>query len=234
MDQEELEEWIEEQIRQGYSPEEIEEVLMDEGVDPSRAREAEKNVRNRLNRDTGQGNSRSVDGPGKQDSPANQNVPQKDDTGRRPQGSPDPSRDSNQASDNLETAGLGSRILAYIVDLFIQSFGLGIIFVALIFSGVLGPESTNPFMMIYLLFLGLYFILFEGKYGKTPGKMATNIRVVQGDGSDIGYVKSLVRNVLRIVDQFGLYLLGMVIILLTEDSQRVGDLVANTIVVKEG
>lgn len=78
-----------------------------------------------------------------------------------------------------------------------------------------------------------YFVYFEVEYGQTLGKMAMNIAVVTEKGGPITYRDAAIRNVLRIVDWLpAFYLAGIVAIHLTEREQRVGDLVADTVVVR--
>lgn len=54
--------------------------------------------------------------------------------------------------------------------------------------------------LISLLIFFLYFILLEGAYGQTVGKMAVKIKVVHEDGTKIDYADAAVRNILRIID----------------------------------
>lgn len=78
-----------------------------------------------------------------------------------------------------------------------------------------------------------YFVYFEVEYGQTLGKMATNVAVVTEKGRRLTYRDAAVRNVLRVVDWLpALYLAGFVAIHLTDREQRVGDLVADTVVVR--
>lgn len=94
-----------------------------------------------------------------------------------------------------------------------------------------GPNALRGFVGLGVM---TYFIYFEGRSGQTPAKMLLNMKVTKKDGSDCGYRASFIRNVLRIVDVLPqLYLVGLASIYLTEDDQRVGDLLAGTIVVKE-
>lgn len=79
----------------------------------------------------------------------------------------------------------------------------------------------------------LYHLFLEGRYGQTPGKRLLGIVVVREDGTPCTYAASTVRTVLRFVDWLpAAYLLGIASIALTERHQRVGDLVAGTIVVR--
>ena len=80
----------------------------------------------------------------------------------------------------------------------------------------------------------LYFTLFEAYMnGQTLGKKLFKIKVVKVNGTPITIWQSLIRNVLRIVDEIpGFYLVGFLIVVFTDYNQRLGDLAANTAVVK--
>jgi uncharacterized RDD family membrane protein YckC len=70
--------------------------------------------------------------------------------------------------------------------------------------------------------------------GQTPAKRWNGLRVVMDGGQPIGFAASAVRNLLRLIDvwlTFGI--VGMVSIFVTERNQRLGDLAAGTIVVRE-
>jgi uncharacterized RDD family membrane protein YckC len=80
----------------------------------------------------------------------------------------------------------------------------------------------------------VYMFLLEGIYGYTPGKYLLGLVVVKSDGSDCTIGSSVLRNLLLIVDQLPFaYLLGVGLILFTDENQRVGDFVADTVVVKQ-
>lgn len=69
--------------------------------------------------------------------------------------------------------------------------------------------------------------------GRTPGKRLVGIRVVRADGAPVGPAESLARNVLRVVEvPFG-YAPGVLAVALGPRRQRLGDLVAGTLVVRE-
>ena len=143
-------------------------------------------------------------------------------------------------------AGLGSRFAAAVLDGLIQVvliYGVAIIGG---FAGyvALGPATEDEgvalvavalwFIWVFLVLFG-YDILFEtfGR-GRTIGKRALGIRVVRAGGAPVGFVTSTVRNLLRIVDFLPLfYGVGMVSILATQRNQRVGDLAAGTLVVRD-
>ncbi len=133
-------------------------------------------------------------------------------------------------------AGLGSRVLAHLLDLlivamllFVVSFGLGIASAARVLSG----ELIGP-VMLFLSGVGTlsYFVLFEGLWnGQTLGKKAAFIRVRNADGTPISFRAALARNLLRPADFLpSLYFLGLLAMFTNAKSQRIGDLVAGTVV----
>jgi len=78
----------------------------------------------------------------------------------------------------------------------------------------------------------LYFTYFEGSSGQTLGKKALGIKVVKENGNKLTYGDAFIRTILRIIDSIGAYLLGLIVILVSQKKQRIGDLAAHTIVVK--
>ena len=135
----------------------------------------------------------------------------------------------------LTLAGVGSRFAAALVDLAVQIALL--IVIAAVGFGVFAPTGVGVAAVTVLSFLvfAAYDILFEVfASGRTPGKRLNGIRVVRTDGSPVGFFTSAVRNVLRLADLLpGMYLAGIVSILVTRRNQRLGDLAAGTLVVRE-
>jgi hypothetical protein len=80
-----------------------------------------------------------------------------------------------------------------------------------------------------------YFLFFETIFrGRTPGKRLTHLRVVSDGGSVLGWRQSLLRNLLRMVDSLPAgYLIGVMAMLISPRVQRLGDLVAGTLVIRE-
>jgi uncharacterized RDD family membrane protein YckC len=105
-----------------------------------------------------------------------------------------------------------------------------------IIAGILAIPFQNQLSgAVSLLVFLLYFILLEGAYSQTVGKMAVKIKVVREDGTKIDYTDAVVRNVLRLIDlipYFIPYLLGAILIWSSDKQQRLGDRVAHTVVVK--
>jgi uncharacterized RDD family membrane protein YckC len=138
---------------------------------------------------------------------------------------------------NLTLAGLASRVLASLLDGLIQSLAGGIVVVALVvvFDGSLEALGSGLLALaLFLIFFG-YPILFEVlDGGRSIGKRATGLRVVRLDGGPIGFGAASIRNIMRLVDVLpGGYAVGAIAILATPHNQRLGDLAAGTVVIRE-
>jgi len=131
-------------------------------------------------------------------------------------------------------AGIGDRILAFIVD-------MAIIVVYMILAGLLmaGISGDNGSEMMYYLVLGLppflYYLLWETFWnGQSPGKALLQIRVVKKDGSRPQFSNYLVRWLLWIIDvSLTSGGVAVVTILLNGKGQRLGDIAAGTTVISE-
>ncbi|MUW15815.1 RDD family protein [Halorubrum sp. CBA1125] len=118
---------------------------------------------------------------------------------------------------------------------FIDSILMGLIWVPVMLAGAaLGEIGFLVFTLAGLVATVVYGFLLEGLYGYTPGKYLLGLVVIKPDGSNCTIGASILRNLLWIVDALPTFnLIAMVSILLTDDNQRVGDLVADTVVVKQ-
>ena len=147
-------------------------------------------------------------------------------------------------------AGLLSRALALLLDYLLQGFAATvlILFFVLLASGVHIAPKPRPassateiiwaeavlIAVPFLLQWG-YFTLFEALWnGQTPGKRMMKLRVIAHSGQALTLFESMTRNFLRFVDALpGVYAVGGISILATRRQQRLGDLVAGTLVVHE-
>jgi uncharacterized RDD family membrane protein YckC len=77
------------------------------------------------------------------------------------------------------------------------------------------------------------FAIVEGRTGLTPGKWVTRIRVLGTDLKPCGFGRALIRNLLKTVDGFFNFIVGIMVVALSENWQRVGDMAARTVVVDE-
>lgn len=133
---------------------------------------------------------------------------------------------------DLVLAGLGSRFTAAMLDLILKAIVLLLVFLVADGTGAAGLAFVS--IATFAVYVG-YDIVFEVfAYGQTPGKRATHLRVLRADGRTIDPLSSAIRNSVRLVDGLALaYVPGMVSILVTRRNQRLGDLAARTIVVRE-
>jgi len=70
---------------------------------------------------------------------------------------------------------------------------------------------------------------FEGRFGKTPGKWLLGIRVLGTDLQPCGFGRAFLRNLLTFVDGFFSFLVGALLVALTENWQRLGDMAARSV-----
>jgi uncharacterized RDD family membrane protein YckC len=136
---------------------------------------------------------------------------------------------------SADVAGLGSRMIALLIDTAIQVAIFILLGLALAGLGLKDSAAAAAGLGgILFLYLG-YFFLFEGLWaGRTPGKRAQRIRVVRADGQPAAWTQVGIRTLLRLVDILPTaYAIGSISILLTARSQRLGDLAAATLVVRE-
>lgn len=143
-------------------------------------------------------------------------------------------------------ASIGNRFLACAIDHTIQWLALALIGVASLilanFSSIERLLTSAPkwvyAVMSILLFLifSSYFVFFEWIWnGQTPGKRWLKLRVIREDGRPITFWEAAVRNLLRTLDIMPapFYSIGLIAVFSSTRDQRVGDMVAGTVVVRE-
>jgi uncharacterized RDD family membrane protein YckC len=141
-------------------------------------------------------------------------------------------------------ASLWQRALAQLVDIvpFVAGFIAPMATMWRMFSDperILEGGPAFPFLFlglfvasfVWALLVLLAFSYLEGRFGKTPGKWLMGIRVVGTDLQPCGFGRAFLRNLLTFVDGFFSFLVGALLVALTENWQRLGDLAARTIVV---
>lgn len=130
----------------------------------------------------------------------------------------------------LPAAGPVPRAYAWLIDLMIR-FGLATL--ASLALALLGRGGMGLYLVVLFLVVWAYPVLFEVLWdGQTPGKRALGLRVVAADGAPVGWLASVVRNLMRTVDMlpFG-YAVGLASGLVDPWGRRLGDVVARTMVV---
>lgn len=141
----------------------------------------------------------------------------------------------------MAPAGIGWRIVALLIDGVVYLILTFCIVTAAVAAGRIDETieadsglalALNAVSIVTIL---VYFTLLEAAAGITLGKKIVGLRVVRMDGSPIGFRESIIRNVLRLVDgqPAGTFLVAVILVVLTPDNQRLGDLAAKTMVVRE-
>ena len=148
-------------------------------------------------------------------------------------------------------ASIGNRFLAAAIDHILQIIIILVVEWIFITAAGVGSgdesavlslfESEAPKWILaimglitFLLFTG-YFIFFEWLWnGQTPGKRLLKLRVIRDDGRPVTLWEAIARNLLRIFDAIpGLYSIGLIVVFLSSRDQRVGDIFAGTVVIRE-
>ncbi len=137
---------------------------------------------------------------------------------------------------NLALAGPVSRSLAWLVD------AVAIIVATKTSMGLVGAMGLISRDLSWALFIMVAFVVNTGYaialewlwHGQTLGKRVMGLRVMDVRGLRLQLSQVIIRNILRVVDSLpGFYLVGGVACLINRYLQRLGDVAANTIVIKE-
>ena len=143
----------------------------------------------------------------------------------------------------IPMASLFRRALAQLIDfaILLSPFLIAFLFIIL-------PDfhienmflSKSHFLLSMVFIIGgllcgiiclLMYSFLEGKWGITPGKWAVGIRVLGMDLNPCGFGRALVRNLLKFIDGFFNFMVGIMVVALSENWQRVGDMAARTVVI---
>lgn len=143
-------------------------------------------------------------------------------------------------------ASIGNRFIACAIDHALQV--LTIILMVIAFTVLanyssLGDQLTNApkwvkafLIIVVFLIISGYFAFFEWLWsGQTPGKRLLKLRVIREDGRPITFWEAAVRNLLRTFDMMPapFYSVGLISVFVSLSDQRVGDMVAGTVVIRE-
>ena len=131
---------------------------------------------------------------------------------------------------NLRLAGPMPRACAWAIDLALRA---AILVVLMIAVSSLGELGIGIFLISAFLLEWIFPAVCEVHFdGATPGKKALGLRVVNDDGTPVDTAAAVIRNLLRAVDFLPLmYGVGLVSMLVNREFKRLGDLVAQTVVV---
>ncbi len=151
-----------------------------------------------------------------------------------------------------EIAGIGSRFLAALVDttiILLLQILVNMVLIMVLAKGadLKGMLSSGDFLtssaswvialmgLISFFFFWGYYIFFEMLWnGQSPGKSLAKLRVIRADGTPITLTESIVRNLVRLIDFLPIYYgIGVVSMFINNQSRRLGDLAAGTLVIRE-
>jgi len=143
-------------------------------------------------------------------------------------------------------ASIGNRFIACAIDHTIQI----VVLIAMVITFLIISDAADfgsrlasapkwviaLLVIVQFLIINGYFAIFEWLWsGQTPGKRWLKLRVIREDGRPISFFEAMIRNLIRVIDFIvpPFYSVGLVSVFATERDQRVGDLVAGTVVVRE-
>lgn len=132
------------------------------------------------------------------------------------------------------TDTLGPRIIAYIIDSIIVSVLFGVVAgIGLVLAGIIGGSAGGLISLLFFMVAAVagfgYKVYFEANGGQPFGKQMMDVKVVMDDGRDCTLGAAVIRNLLLGIEGG---LIAVIVILVTDKSQRVGDLLGSTVVVK--
>src|SRR3954469_18773110 len=143
-------------------------------------------------------------------------------------------------------ASIGNRFIACAIDHTIQIVTLivvGTFFAIISNASSFGSRLMSAPKWVIALLIVIQFVIFDGYFamfewlwrGQTPGKRWLKLRVIREDGRPITFFEAAVRNILRNFDIMPLpfYSVGLISVFASSKDQRIGDMVAGTVVVRE-
>jgi uncharacterized RDD family membrane protein YckC len=141
---------------------------------------------------------------------------------------------------DLEVVGAGTRFTAGLLDAMIMGTVLLGAILAVGLASNFDPTGASEFMLSFMgmgvfLFVVVYQVGFHWQSsGRTPGKSALGIRVISADGQPASLAQLVLRGVITLADILPLPLpVGLVVIAVSPKRQRLGDLAAGTLVIRE-
>lgn len=139
---------------------------------------------------------------------------------------------------DLPVAGIGSRLLAILIDQVAIFIAAMLWIVACMAVGALLLSKDSGGMVVIAVLVGVGIFLIDFTYyavceirmgGRTPGKSVLGLRTVNSLGGEASPAAIVVRNALRVFD----YLVGTLMVMIDSKSRRLGDLVAGTLVIHD-
>ncbi|KAA0128811.1 RDD family protein [Chryseobacterium sp. SN22] len=146
---------------------------------------------------------------------------------------------SQNVNINFNTASVGDRMIAFILDLLMKvayTIAVFYIFFNILDLGSLlnglDPWSVRAVYVILLFPTFIYPLVLESLMeGQTPGKKIMKIRVVKIDGYQAGFGDYMIRWVFRIIDTTFMGVVGLIAMIVSKNNQRLGDIATGTAVI---
>ena len=143
-------------------------------------------------------------------------------------------------------ASIGNRFIACAIDHALQVVAILLMvigFTLIANYASIGEQLTSApkwvtaiLIVVVFLIFSSYFAFFEWLWnGQTPGKRWLKLRVIREDGRPVTFWEAAVRNLVRTLDMMPapFYSIGLISVFISSSDQRVGDMVAGTVVVRE-
>lgn len=134
-----------------------------------------------------------------------------------------------------QLAGPVPRFLAWVLDFFCIAGMMILVNMVLGFVMVISQDLAMALALLAFFVLSIgYGIVMEWWWrGQTIGKRVLRLRVVDAGGLRLQFHQIVIRNLLRFVDSLPfVYLVGGIACLVSRRAQRLGDLAANTVVIR--
>lgn len=144
-------------------------------------------------------------------------------------------RTTQNVTITYELAGVQERMLAFIIDLILKGLVIGLVaFIVAIISSA-NEDVMMIFTFLFFMPVSTFYTLgFEVfMNGQTPGKRIMKIKVIRLNGKQPVFYDHLIRWTFRIIDIYlSAGVLGSMLVVSTDQAQRLGDMTSNTTVVK--
>ena len=143
-----------------------------------------------------------------------------------------------------EYASIPRKLVAFLIDMMLFTILSGVLLAIMMFltltipnPDILSPELASGIWIILTIIIILFYLILMEKNGKTIGKIVMRLRVVAEDTQKpISYQQSILRNLFLVADMIPFILpglLGLIVSVKSDRKQRIGDMVAGTIVIRD-
>ena len=138
---------------------------------------------------------------------------------------------------SLPKAGFWIRLGAFLLDIFILG-GIGILTGMLLGSGLEALTSLNDPSLEWVVdryrkvLMIAYFVFFTAYGGQTPGKMVFGLKVIRTDGTELGFGRAVLREIVGKLVSWLLLMIGYLMVAFDSRKQGLHDKIAKTYVIR--